>query len=193
MKIDKSYSNTININDNTTNILQAKIDILSALVQGQNDIIQGRILSLEKSFDSIDFQKIYRNKNNVTAIVRIPRIPARMRITYFVSLFFMFCKPPLQQLPCQCHYNKYHKQHKICHIKHRQMYTSVFNASHLKSCQRRKRLPASQQLRENCRITDHHHYCHRLPKRTSECHHRTCYNSRPDCRKYHFDQHIFSW
>ena len=54
MKIDKSYSNTININDNTTNILQAKIDILSALVEGQNDIIQGRILSLEKSFDSID-------------------------------------------------------------------------------------------------------------------------------------------
>lgn len=54
MKIDKSYSNIININDNTTNILQAKIDILSALVEGQNDIIQGRILSLEKSFDSID-------------------------------------------------------------------------------------------------------------------------------------------
>ena len=54
MKIDKSYCNPININDNTTNILQAKIDILSALVQGQNDIIQGRILSLEKSFDSID-------------------------------------------------------------------------------------------------------------------------------------------
>ena len=54
MKIDKSYSNTININDNTTNILQTKIYILSALVEGQNDIIQGRILSLEKSFDSID-------------------------------------------------------------------------------------------------------------------------------------------
>ena len=54
MKIDKSYSNTTNINDNTTNILLAKIDILSALVEGQNDIIQGRILSLEKSFDSID-------------------------------------------------------------------------------------------------------------------------------------------
>ncbi|WP_296003499.1 antitoxin PHD [uncultured Veillonella sp.] len=54
MKIDKSYSNTININDTTTDILQAKIDILSALVEGQNDIIQGRILSLEKSFDSID-------------------------------------------------------------------------------------------------------------------------------------------
>ena len=44
----------MNIDDNTTNILLAKIDILSALVQGQNDIIQGRILSLEKSFDSID-------------------------------------------------------------------------------------------------------------------------------------------
>ena len=54
MKIDKSYSHRININDNTTNILQAKIDILSALVEGQNGIIQGRILSLEKSFDSID-------------------------------------------------------------------------------------------------------------------------------------------
>ena len=54
MKIDKSYSHRININDNTTNILQAKIDILSAIVEGQNDIIQGRILSLEKSFDSID-------------------------------------------------------------------------------------------------------------------------------------------
>ena len=54
MNIGKSYSNTINSNDTTTSILQAKIDILSALVQGQNDIIQGRILSLEKSFDSID-------------------------------------------------------------------------------------------------------------------------------------------
>lgn len=54
MKIDKSYSNIMNIDDNTTNILLAKIDILSAFVQGQNDIIQGRILSLEKSFDSID-------------------------------------------------------------------------------------------------------------------------------------------
>ena len=54
MKIDKSYSNTINFDDNATNILQAKVDILSALVEGQNDIIQGRILSLEKSFDSID-------------------------------------------------------------------------------------------------------------------------------------------
>lgn len=54
MKIDKSYSNRININDTTPNILQAKINILSALVEGQNDIIQGRILSLVKSFDSID-------------------------------------------------------------------------------------------------------------------------------------------
>lgn len=54
MKIDKSYSHRININDTTTNILQAKIDLLSALVESQNDIIQGRILSLEKSFDSID-------------------------------------------------------------------------------------------------------------------------------------------
>ena len=54
MNIGKSYSNTININDTTTSILQAKIDILSTIVEGQNDIIQGRTLSLEKSFDSID-------------------------------------------------------------------------------------------------------------------------------------------
>ena len=54
MKIGESHNNTININDTTTSILQAKIDILSALVEGQNDIIQGRTLSLEKSFDSID-------------------------------------------------------------------------------------------------------------------------------------------
>ena len=54
MKIDKSYSNIMNIDDNTTNILLAKIDILSALVEGQNDIIQGPILSLEKAFGSID-------------------------------------------------------------------------------------------------------------------------------------------
>lgn len=54
MNIGKSYSNTINSNDTTTNILQAKIDILSALVESQNDIIQGRTLSLEESFDSID-------------------------------------------------------------------------------------------------------------------------------------------
>ena len=42
MNIGKSYSNTININDTTTSILQAKIDILSAIVESQNDIIQGR-------------------------------------------------------------------------------------------------------------------------------------------------------
>lgn len=54
MNIGKSYSNTINVNDTTTSILQAKIDILSALVEGQNDIIQGRTLSLKKSFDSTD-------------------------------------------------------------------------------------------------------------------------------------------
>ena len=54
MKIGKSHNNTININDNIASILQAKIDILSAIVEGQNDIIQGRTLSLEKSFDSID-------------------------------------------------------------------------------------------------------------------------------------------
>ena len=54
MNIGKSYSNTININDTTTSILQAKIDILYAIVEGQNDIIQGRTLTLKETFDSID-------------------------------------------------------------------------------------------------------------------------------------------
>lgn len=54
MNIGKSYSDTININDTTTSILQAKIDILSAIVEGQNDIIQGRTLTLKETFDSID-------------------------------------------------------------------------------------------------------------------------------------------
>ena len=54
MNIGKSYSDTININDTTTSILQAKIDILSVIVEGQNDIIQRRTLSLEETFDSID-------------------------------------------------------------------------------------------------------------------------------------------
>lgn len=54
MNIGKSYSNTININDTTTSILQAKINILSAIVEGQNDIIQGRTLTLKETFDSID-------------------------------------------------------------------------------------------------------------------------------------------
>ena len=54
MNIGKSYSNTTNINDTTTSILQAKIDILSAIVEGQNDIIQGRTLTLNETFDSID-------------------------------------------------------------------------------------------------------------------------------------------
>ena len=54
MNIGKSNNDTININDTTTSILQAKIDILSAIVEGQNDIIQGRTLTLKETFDSID-------------------------------------------------------------------------------------------------------------------------------------------
>ena len=60
MIIDNLKENFINtdyivtVPNTTTSILQAKIDILSAIVEGQNDIIQGRTLSLEKSFDSID-------------------------------------------------------------------------------------------------------------------------------------------
>lgn len=64
MNIGKSYSNTININDTTTSILQAKIDILSAIVEGQNDIIQGRTLTLKETFDSID-KMLEKNINSI--------------------------------------------------------------------------------------------------------------------------------
>ena len=54
MTNDQNYNQPINLDTNTYNILVRKIDLLSSLVEGQNDIIQGRTLSLEKSFDSID-------------------------------------------------------------------------------------------------------------------------------------------
>lgn len=44
----------INLDTNTYNMLVRKIELLSSIIEGQNDIIQGRTLSLEKSFDSID-------------------------------------------------------------------------------------------------------------------------------------------
>ena len=54
MTNDQNYNQPINLDTNTYNILVRKIDLLSSLVEGQNDIIQGRNLTLKETFDSID-------------------------------------------------------------------------------------------------------------------------------------------
>ena len=38
----------------TYNKLKAQLEILTALVEGQNDIIQGRTTTIEETFNSID-------------------------------------------------------------------------------------------------------------------------------------------
>ena len=54
MTNDQNYNQPINLDTNTYNILVRKIDLLSSLVEDQNDIIQGRTLTLKETFDSID-------------------------------------------------------------------------------------------------------------------------------------------
>ena len=44
----------INLHTNTYNMLVRKIDVLTSIIEGQNDIIQKRTTSLEETFDSID-------------------------------------------------------------------------------------------------------------------------------------------
>ena len=39
---------------NTYNMLKAKIELLSSLIEGQNDIIHGRITTVEEAFSIID-------------------------------------------------------------------------------------------------------------------------------------------
>lgn len=47
-------NDTITLEYKTYNMLKAQLEILSSLVEGQNDIIQGRTTTIEESFDSID-------------------------------------------------------------------------------------------------------------------------------------------
>lgn len=54
MANDQNYNHLIKLDTNTYNILVRKIELLSSLVEGQNDIIQGRTLTLKETFDSID-------------------------------------------------------------------------------------------------------------------------------------------
>lgn len=47
-------NDTIIIESKTYNKLKAQLEILTALVEGQNDIIQGRTTTIEETFNSID-------------------------------------------------------------------------------------------------------------------------------------------
>ena len=47
-------NDTITLEYKTYNMLKAQLEILSPLVEGQNDIIQGRTTTIEETFNRID-------------------------------------------------------------------------------------------------------------------------------------------
>ena len=47
-------NDTITLEYKTYNMLKAQLEILSSLVEGQNDIIQGRTTTIEETFYRID-------------------------------------------------------------------------------------------------------------------------------------------
>ena len=47
-------NDTIILESKTYNKLKAQLEILTTLVEGQNDIIQGRTTTIEETFNSID-------------------------------------------------------------------------------------------------------------------------------------------
>lgn len=47
-------NDTIILESKTYNKLKARLEILTALVEGQNNIIQGRTTTIEETFNSID-------------------------------------------------------------------------------------------------------------------------------------------
>lgn len=47
-------NDTITLENKTYNMLKAQLEILTVLVEGQNDIIQGRTTTIEETFNSID-------------------------------------------------------------------------------------------------------------------------------------------
>ena len=50
----ENSNNTITLENKTYNMLKAQLEILTSLVEGQNDIIQGRTTTIEEAFNSID-------------------------------------------------------------------------------------------------------------------------------------------
>lgn len=50
----ENSNDTITLENKTYNMLKAQLEILTSLVKGQNDIIQGRTTTIEETFNSID-------------------------------------------------------------------------------------------------------------------------------------------
>ena len=50
----ENSNDTITLESKTYNKLKTQLEILTALVEGQNDIIQGRTTTIEETFNSID-------------------------------------------------------------------------------------------------------------------------------------------
>ena len=50
----ENSNDTITLESKTYKKLKAQLEILTALVEGQNDIIQGRTTTIEETFNSID-------------------------------------------------------------------------------------------------------------------------------------------
>lgn len=50
----ENSNDTITLEYKTYNMLKAQLEILTSLVEGQNDIIQGRTTTIEETFNSID-------------------------------------------------------------------------------------------------------------------------------------------
>ncbi len=50
----ENSNDTITLESKTYNKLKAQLEIITALVEGQNDIIQGRTTTIEETFNSID-------------------------------------------------------------------------------------------------------------------------------------------
>ena len=55
----ENSNDTITLENKTYNMLKAQLEILTSLVEGQNDIIQGRTTTIEETFNSID-KRIYQ-------------------------------------------------------------------------------------------------------------------------------------
>ena len=50
----ENSNDTITLESKTYNKLKTQLEILTALMEGQNDIIQGRTTTTEETFNSID-------------------------------------------------------------------------------------------------------------------------------------------
>ena len=50
----ENSNDTITLENKTYNMLKAQLEILTSLVEGQNDIIQGHTTTIDETFNSID-------------------------------------------------------------------------------------------------------------------------------------------